>query len=52
MSVTFVNGPLMNLKDIYQNKNVGIIQFVDNEQIRSSLFSIDGLNINIDNIHK
>jgi serine/threonine protein kinase len=36
------------LKDIYQNKNIGMIQFVDNEQIRSSLFSIDGLNINFD----
>ena len=37
-----------HLKDIYQNKNVGMIQYVENEKIKSSLFTIDGLNVNID----
>lgn len=43
-----LNFPDMHIKDMIQNKNIGIAQIVDDDKVRYNLFNIKGLKVEFD----
>jgi serine/threonine protein kinase len=46
-NISIVQSPVEFLNGVYQDKNVGIIQYVDKKKIRIKMFKIEGLKIKI-----
>ncbi|MEK6828517.1 MAG: RIO1 family regulatory kinase/ATPase [Nanoarchaeota archaeon] len=49
-NLSIVSSPVTQLNGVYQKKNVGIIQYVENKKMRFKFFKIDNLKIKISNI--
>ncbi len=48
-NISIVQSPVEQLNGIYQDKNVGMIQYIEKKKIRLKLFKIEGLKIKISN---
>ena len=48
-NISIVQSPVSQINGIHQDKNVGIVQYIDKKTIRFKFFKIDGLKIKISN---
>jgi hypothetical protein len=48
-NISIVSSPVSSLQGVYQDKNVGIIQYIDNKKIKFKFFKIDGLKMKVSN---
>lgn len=46
-NISITSSPVQQLNGIYQNKNIGIIQYIENKSIKFKFFRIDGLKVKI-----
>jgi len=43
INISVVSSPVSQLNGVYQNKNVGIVQYMENKKVKHKFFKIDGL---------
>lgn len=48
-NISIVSSPVSHLNAIYQDKNVGIIQYIEKNNVKFKFFKIDGLKMKISN---
>lgn len=48
-NLSIVSSPVSNLNGIYQDKNVGIIQYIEKKNVKFKFFKIDGLKMKLSN---
>ncbi len=48
-NLSIVASPVANINGLYQDKNVGIIQYIEKNKVRFKFFKIDGLKMKISN---